>query len=205
MRRVYFGIGLTLWCSTLILAGCGNGTAKQDIDYEQTKQMIVDVLQTDEGKKALQDVISDDKMKQHLVIEADVVKTTLTETLSSEKGKEMWKKLFQDPTFVEGFNKSIAEEQKKLFKSLMNDAEFQKQMLELMQDPEMTKETIKALKSQQFRAHLEETIQQTLNNPLYQAKIQELLLKAAEKQKKDGGEQGGGEQQKSEDGSQSPS
>lgn len=193
MRRIYFLVWV--WGGVFLVAGCANGMAKQELDYEQTKQMIVDVLQTDEGKKALQDVISDEKMKQHLIMEADLVKTTLTETLASEKGREMWKKLFQDPTFVEGFNKSIAEEQKKMFKTLMHDAEFQKQMLELLQDPEMTKETLKALKSQQFRAHLEETIQQTLDSPLYQAKIQEILLKAAEKQEKGGSEQGDSGQQ----------
>ncbi len=157
--------------------------------------MVVDILRTDEGKKALQEIISDDKMKQHLVMDSDVVKESITEALVSEKGAEMWQKLFEDPSFVESFNKSISEEQKKLFKNLMNDSEFQKQMLELMQNPEIANQNLTLLKSQQFRAHLEETIQQTIENPIYQAKIQEILLKAAEKQQKgqDGGGEGGGE------------
>lgn len=175
----------------ILFASCGNNQeAKRETEYDQTKNMVVDILQTDEGKKALQEIISDDKMKQHLVMDSEVVKESITEALVSEKGAEMWKKLFEDPSFVESFNKSISEEQKKLFKHLMNDSEFQKQMLELMQNPEIANQNLSLLKSQQFRAHLEETIQQTIENPLFQAKIQEILLKAAEKQQK---EQGGGE------------
>lgn len=190
MSRLY----LLPFILIIFIASCGNNQeATRDSDYEQTKNMVVDILRTDEGKKALQEIISDDKMKQHLIIESDVVKEAITEALVSEQGAEMWKKLFEDPSFVESFNKSIAEEQQKLFKHLMNDSEFQKQMLELMQNPEIANQTLSLLKSQQFRAHLEETIQQTIENPIYQAKIQEILLKAAEKQQQSegGGESGG--------------
>ena len=181
----------------ILFAGCGdNNAAKKDSDYDQTKNMVVDILQTEDGKKALQEIIADDKMKQHLVMESDVVKDSITEALVSEKGAKMWQNLFEDPTFVESFNKSMEEEQKKLFKSLMNDSEFQKQMLELLQNPEISNQTLSLLKSQQFRGHLEETIQQTLDTPTFQAKMQDILLKAAEKQQQSkggGGQDGGGQ------------
>jgi len=205
MIRKYLAI---IGIITLILAGCGNDTtARQDADYDQTKNMVVDILQTDDGKKALQEIIADDKMKQHLVMESDIVKKSITDALVSDQGTQMWQKLFEDPSFVDSFNKSIAEEQKKLFKSLMNDSEFQKQMLELMQNPEIANQTLSIMKSQQFREHLEETIQQTLDTPTFQAKMQDILLKAAEKQQQSqgggesgggGGESGGGEDQEGE-------
>ncbi|MEI3613231.1 spore germination lipoprotein GerD [Pseudogracilibacillus sp. SO30301A] len=182
----------------ILFTGCGdNNATKQDIDYDQTKNMVVDILQTEDGKKALQEIIADDKMKQHLVMESEVVKNSITEALVSEQGAKMWQNLFEDPTFVESFNKSMEEEQKKLFKSLMNDSEFQKQMLELLQDPEMSKQTLTLIKSQEFRKHLEETIQQTLETPTFQARMQDVLLKAAEKQQQSqggGGEGGGGQE-----------
>src|SRR5690625_2983540 len=78
----------------------------------------------------------------------------------------------------------MAKEQKKLFKTLMNDADFQKQMIELLQNPEITEQTLTLMKSQQFREHLEKTIQQTIESPLFQSKIQETLLKAASKKEK---------------------
>lgn len=188
-------IGVTL----LFISACGGEAAPKETDYDATKKMVVDILQTEDGKKALGEILADEKMQQKLVIESATVKQAIDETLTSEKGAEMWKKLFEDPKFVETFYKSVEEDQKKLMKSLMNDSEYQKQMMDLLQNPEMEEATIQTLKSQQFRAHLEETIQQTLESPLFQAKIQEILLKAAEEQSKgqggsgESGGQGGGQ------------
>ncbi|MEC5425976.1 spore germination lipoprotein GerD [Virgibacillus sp. C22-A2] len=186
--------------SIILISACNGGNASgEEADYEKTKKMVVDILQTEDGKKALGEVMADEKLKQELVIQSDVVKDSINETLVSEKGKEMWTKLFEDPKFVEGYAKSMEDEHKKLMKSLMNDSDYQAQMLELLQNPEITDQMLSVLKSQQFRSHLEETIQQTLETPLFQAKIQEILLKAAEEQsKKEGGggqsqEGGGGE------------
>lgn len=177
----------------LLMSACGGEAAPKETDYDTTKKMIVDILQTEDGKKALGEILADEEMQKQLVIDSTTVKQAIDETLSSKKGGEMWKKLFEDPKFVETFYKSIEEDQKKLMKDLMNDSEYQKQMMDLLQNPEMTEQQIQTLKSQQFRAHLEETIQQTLESPIFQARIQEILLKAAEEQSKGGG-QGGGNQ-----------
>lgn len=197
MRMTFMAlIGLFI----LIASACTEDVKSgKENDYDATKKMVVDILQTEDGKKALKELMTDEEMKKQLIIESDVVKNAIDQVLISEKGKEMWSKLFEDPTFVENFAKSMSEEQKKLMKNLMNDSEFQKQMLELLQDPEMSKQMLGLMKSQEFRAHLEETIQQTLETPLFQAKIKEILLKAAEKQSKEqeqsksgGGDSGGG-------------
>jgi len=172
MKRLLIIMAFSAIMFTLV--SCGNQPSKEP-GYEQTKQMMIDTLQTDEGRKALLDIISDDKLKQHLIIDSEVVKETISETLVSKEGKEMWKQLFADPKFLESFHTSIADEQEKMFKHLMNDAEFQKQMLELLQNPEMDKQTLKLLKSQQFREHLEKTIAETIENPVYRAKLQKEL------------------------------
>ena len=177
---------MLLFICGIILASCAN-PPQQEADYEQTKQMMVDILKTDEGKKALIEIISDDKIKQHLIIEDESVKETISDTLVSEKGKDMWKQLFADPKFLSTFQESIVEEQEKMFKHLMNDAEFQKQMLELLQNPEMQEQTIKLLKSQQFREYLENTIAETIDNPLYRAKLKKELEKDSSDSKKDQG------------------
>jgi len=167
------------------LNGCaGNEQANRETDYEQTKKMVVDILQTDEGKKVLHELIVQDDMKEHLVIESDVVKQAISDTLASEKSTTMWQKLFEDPEFVTVFMESIAEEQAKFLTLLMNDAAFQKKVLEIMQNPEISQQTLAVLKGQQFREHLEKTIEETLQTPTFQAKIQQLLLEAAEKQSK---------------------
>src|SRR5690625_6484834 len=90
MMRAYL---LLLFDAIIGLTGCSEQNSAKELDYEQTKNMVVDILQTDEGKKALQEIITDEKMKHHLVMESDVVKKSITDTLASEEGTEMWKKL----------------------------------------------------------------------------------------------------------------
>lgn len=178
MKRIF----LLSFCLIFILAGCLNeNSSKKELDYDQTKKMVVDILQTDEGKKVLREIIADDKMKQHLIMDSDTVQQSMTKILDTKESTTMWQRLFEDPEFVKAYQASMEDEQKELFKSLMYDATFQKQLLDVLQNPEMTNQTLTVLKSQQFRKHLEETIQETLDTPLFQSKIQHLLLEAAEK------------------------
>ena len=65
------------------------------LDYEETKKMVVDILKTDDGKKAIQEVMSDEKLKEKLVMDQAVVTETIEKTLTSEKGIEFWKKTFR--------------------------------------------------------------------------------------------------------------
>lgn len=191
MMRIGF---ITFMSFTLLLASACTGESKsgKEADYDATKKMVLDILQTDDGKKALKEVMTDEEMKKQLIIESDLVKEAIDQVLVSDKGKDMWKKLFEDPAFVESFSTSMVDEQKKLMKDLMNDASFQKQMIQLLQDPEMTKQMLTVLKSQEFRAHLEEITAQTLETPTFQKKIQDILLKAAEEQGKQEGQPSSG-------------
>src|SRR5699024_3531504 len=133
-----------------ILTGCLNETSsKKELDYDQTKKMVVDILQTDEGMKVLQENITDDKMKQHLIIESEKKNKTNKGTFDFKKSDNMWKELFEYPAFVESYQKTMNDEQKKLFKSLKHDATFQNQMLDLLQNPEITNQMLIVLKGQQ--------------------------------------------------------
>lgn len=110
----------------ILMSACAGGNAQgSEAEYDTTKKMVVDILQTEEGKKAIQEIITNGQLKQELVMESDTVKQAISETLTSDKGTEMWTKLFEDPKFVEGYAKSMSEQQKKLMKSLMQDSEYQ--------------------------------------------------------------------------------
>ena len=165
--------------------------------------MVVDIIKTDEGKKALTEVLTDEKMQQQLVMDSATVQEAISGTLLSDQGKEFWNKLFEDPMFVQTYTKSVEDAQKELMKGLMTDSEYQKLLMDIFQNPEMETTMIETLKSQQFREHLEKTIQETLESPLFKAKMTEVLLKAAEEQQKQqgggsggqsGGESGGGQE-----------
>ncbi|WP_035445613.1 spore germination lipoprotein GerD [Bacillus sp. UNC41MFS5] len=150
------------------------------VDYEQTKKMVVDILKTDDGKKALQEVMSSDGMKEKLVMDQKVVSDTIQQTLTSDKAKDYWKETFSDPKFAQSVSKNLKSENKKLLKELMNDPEYRGMMIEVFKEPEIQKEMADALKSKEYRAHLQKVITETVDSPLFKAKIQELLLKAAE-------------------------
>lgn len=172
--------------SILFISACGNNDESHEAEYETTKKMVIDILQTEEGKKALKDLLADNQLQELLVIESDEVKETVTKAISSEKSKENWKKMFQDPEFIQTYAKSISGEQKKLMKDLMHDSQFQEQMIELLNNPEVNKQMLSVLTSQAFRAHLEKTIQETLQSPLFQEKISKAIQEAA-KQDSSGG------------------
>ncbi|CAH2716606.1 Spore germination protein GerD [Neobacillus rhizosphaerae] len=169
----------------VFLTSCSSSDTSSggQIDYDQTKKMVVDILKTDDGKKAIQDVMSDDKMKEKLVMDQKVVSDTIQQTLTSDKATEFWKKTFNDPKFTQNVAKNMRSENEKLLKELMNDPEYRGMMIEVFKEPEIQKELADALKSKEYREHLQKVITETVDSPLFKVKIQELLLKAAEDMK----------------------
>lgn len=175
------------------LTGCAQSdAASRELDYEETKKMVVDILKTDDGKKALQEIMADDGMKEKLVMDQTVVTDTIEKTLASEKGAEFWKKQFEDPKFAEAMAKGMQKEHEELLKNLMKDPEYRTMMIGLMKDPELTKEVTTVLKSNEYRKEIQSVMTETFESPLYKAKIEDILLKAATEQAK-------GEEKKEED------
>jgi len=168
----------------VFLTSCSGGSdtisGAGQVDYDQTKKMVVDILKTDDGKKAIQDVMNDEKLKQTLVMDQKVVSDTIQQTLTSDKAVEFWKKAFSDPKFTKGVAKNMQSENEKLLKDLMNDPDYRGMMIQVFKEPEIQKVMADALKSKEYRQHLQTVISETMDSPLFKAKMQELLLKAAE-------------------------
>ncbi|MDF0727539.1 spore germination lipoprotein GerD [Cytobacillus sp. S13-E01] len=191
-------MSLLIFSCFLIIIGCApREQGNQRLDYEETKKMVVDILKTDDGKKAIDEILTDDKMQQKLVMDQAVVTKSIQETLTSDKGAEFWQKNFEDPKFVESFAKSMQSEHEKIIKELMKDPDYQKMMMEILKNPEMEEEMNKVLRSQEMRAHMQTVITETLESPLFKAKMQELLIKGAEEiqtEKAEKKEEGGGKE-----------
>lgn len=184
---------LLLLLILITFTGCAGGETSGggELDYEQTKKMVVDILKTDDGKKAIQEVMSDDGMKETLVMDQKVVAQSVEKTLTSDKGTEFWKKQFEDPKFAESFAKSMQKEHENLLKDLMKDPAYRGMMIEIMKDPELGKEVTTLLKSKEYREHLQTVITETLESPLFKVKMQDILIKAAEEMQTAGGKGGG--------------
>lgn len=182
---------ITLIAISFILASCSpKDQPAGQLDYEETKKMVVDILKTDDGKKAIEEILTNDEMKQNLIMDQKVVSDTISKTLTSEKGVEFWQKTFEDPKFTESFAKSLKTEHEKVIKGLMKDPEYQEMLIGVLQNPEMEKETMKVLQSQEFRKYLQEVITETINSPLFKTKMEETLLKAAKEMNQEGGSGG---------------
>ncbi|WP_052352880.1 spore germination lipoprotein GerD [Neobacillus dielmonensis] len=182
---------------TLILISCSapdaNDLSGGQVDYDQTKKMVVDILKTDDGKKAIQDVMTSDGVKEKLVMDQQVVADTIQQTLTSDAAADFWKKTFSDPKFAQSVAKNMKSENQQLLKDLMNDPEYRAMMVEVFKEPEIQKEMTDALKSKEYREHLQQVITETVDSPLFRAKLEEILTKAAKEtvQSKAGGEKSG--------------
>lgn len=197
MRQVLLSI-LIVYC--FLTACSGNSNQSQSPDYEATKKMVTDLMKSEDVKKAIVEIIAEDSAQQLYVIHDDTVRTAIEEALTSEKGKEFWTKMFTDHEFVKTFSEAMISQQEDVFKRLMADSAYQEKMLELFENPDFGKLIQSQLKNQQFKSHLEESIQQTLESPLFQATVAEIVVQHA---KKIVAEESGGSEGESGQGSES--
>ena len=176
IRVAFLLISLFIICS-----GCSEANTSDDTDYEKTKKMVVDILKTDDGKKAIKDVLSDKSLKSEFIMNQEIVKSTIEQTLTSDKGKQFWEKAFKDPKFTAAYAKSLETEHKRLMKDLTKDPNYRGMIMEIMKDPELEKEFTKLLKTKEMRQLYKDLIIETGESPLVQAKMEKILNKAATK------------------------
>ena len=70
------------------------------------------------------EILNDDAMNEALVIDQNAIKGTIEKTLTSKKGAEFWKTIFEDSKFAESFAKTLQPEHEKIIKKLMKDPDF---------------------------------------------------------------------------------
>ena len=175
--RILYMAGLT----SLLLSGCASQSNEDTtVKYDESKKMVIDIMKSDEGKKAIQDLLASEDVKNHLIMDDQTVKTTIEDSLTSEKAKKFWNKAFQDPEFAAAYAKGLKQEHKQLMTDLMKDADYRSLLVEVLADKEMEKEITKLLKSTEIRKVIKEEIIETVDSPLVKAKLQEILMKAAE-------------------------
>lgn len=199
MRKNVHILTAFLLFSFILLPSCGmQPQSNEKSNYEEIKKMVVDILKTDDGKKAIQEVLKNEEMQQTLIMDQKIVTETIQNSLVSEQGSKTLQKIFDDPKFVENYAKNLQKEHEEIIKGLMKDPDYQKMFIEVLQDPEMQKSVQSTIKSQEFRKHLQDVILETLESPLYKVKIEEALLKAAKEAMQNSEKSSGDQKQKSE-------
>ncbi|MCM3757737.1 spore germination lipoprotein GerD [Sporosarcina aquimarina] len=185
----------------LVLTACSNAQNASP-SYDETKKMMTDAIQTEEGKKAIRQLLTEEEFRKQLVLEQPEVTSAIESTLLSKEGKDFWKETFDDPKFQKTIASSMKDQQQEIMKALMNDASFQKELEEFFGTPDMQKQLENILHSGSLKKEFEKAIEETISSPLLQAKWQELILQAGEvkpvekddkkKEKEDDKEESGG-------------
>ncbi|MEC2073907.1 spore germination lipoprotein GerD [Alkalihalophilus marmarensis] len=184
MKKFLHGLIVCSAILTLISCATAEGSGGNNTDYEGTKKMMVDMLKTDEGKQAIQEIMNEEEMRHELVMDNAYVKETIQETLTSEKGRAFWQEVMQDPEFAKTFAESMQTENEKMLKGLMKDPEYQGMMITVLQNPEMEETVLEVMKSKEYRQQVMTVMSEAFESPYFVAKISEILGSVAEEQMK---------------------
>ncbi len=169
----------------LLLTSCSTGgQSESQPSYEQIKEMVKDIMQTEDGQKAIQTSLKNEEIKKQLMFNGDEVKTTIEDTLLSEKGVSTFQKMIDDPKFSAKLAKALQKENEKVQKDLMKDPEYQKMLIDVMKDPEFEKNMLELMKSSSYRKQMMTVIKESLQSPLFQEDLLKLLSKAQEEASK---------------------
>lgn len=184
----------------LATAGCGaggsmgadaSGGASQQ-GYGATKQMVVDILHSPEGKTAVEQMLQDPSMKQKIIVSETDIGKAVQQTLESSSGKSFLSQQLKDPTFAAALAKAVQPELTDLQKQLMKDPAYQQDMLVLLKSPEFTKNLQDLLQTPQFRGNIMKIMTEALQTPSFRMQFQDSLKKAvAESMQSSGGKSKG--------------
>jgi len=186
-------LGLAL---ILILSACGmeqQAAGSNNLNYKEVKTMVVDILKTKEGKKAIEEAQSTSsegssgggmKAQSLTIQQEEQVRTAVKETITSDEYKMVLEKVMMDPKFAADFAKAISQDNKKLHQELIKDPTYQKSVSDIMKSPEVMNSYLDVMKSPEYRTQLLALIKDALNSPLYKIQIMELLSKVVQEELK---------------------
>jgi spore germination protein D len=181
----------------LISCGSGSSEGSSAQSYKDTKSMMLDVLKSDDGKKAIQEASKSGgatgmlqaqsaqgagKIQMLSAQDAQQLQVVIKDVLTSDGSDKMLKAMMTDPKFAGDFAKALQKENKQLQKDLMKDPEYQKQMLDLMKNPDYEKLMMETMKGVQYRQQVMTIMQEALQSPLYRVELMNLLKKVMEEE-----------------------
>ncbi|SMF69214.1 spore germination protein D [Paenibacillus uliginis N3/975] len=215
MKWPLFRLCIIFCGAAALLTACGSdqGYSSQQLGYKETKSMVVDILKTDEGKKAVEEALRGGSggssgggsggsmsMKMLTAQSGEQIRTAVKDTLVSEEYKKELEKIMTDPQFAGDFAKAISSESKQLHMQLIKDPTYQKSMQDIMKSPEVMKAFLDLTKTPDYRKQSMTVMQEAMQNPLFRMEVLQLLKtvvqeelqpKVEKKQGHQGGQEGG--------------
>jgi spore germination protein D len=207
MSRVLRFISLA---AVVLLTSCGMGSSsggsggQNANSYKDTKTMVMDILKSDEGRKAVQSAAfgidegaggssgggssggssggagGPTGIRTLAVGDAKQLQLAVKDVLTDQQNSAFLQNLMKDPKFAGDFAKAIQNENKQLMKDLMKDPEYQKLQLDAMKNPEYQKIVLDTMRGMQYRQHVMNIIQESMQSPLFKTEMINMLKKAIE-------------------------
>lgn len=220
MKWPVLGIWGIIFGLTTVLSGCGSepSYAPPQGDYKEMKTMVVDILKSDEGKKAVEDALkqgggssggSGGPGMQMMTMQAtDQIRTAVKDTITSPEYKKEFEKIMTDPQFAGDFAKAISTQNKQLHMQLIKDPTYQKAISDIMKSPEVMKMFLDLTKTPEYRKQSMTVMQEAMQNPMFKIEVMSLLKNVVtqelqpkvEKEGKEGQEGQGGQGGKEKEG-----
>lgn len=198
---------------TLPLAACGSeqsSSSSQGGSYKETKSMVIDILKTDEGKKAIYEALSTPQsssgeeeggggeegqgggqaqgggtMGVKMLLPSNTsseVRMAVKETITSPEYKKEIEKIMTDPQFAGDFAKAINSQSKDLHLQLIKDPTYQKSVSEMMKSPEVMKIFLDLTKTPDYRKQSMTVMQEAMQSPIFRMEVLELLKTVVQEQ-----------------------
>lgn len=198
------------------LTACGSeqSSSSSQTGYKEIKSMVVDILKSDEGKKAVEEAMNGGassgggmSMKMLSSASTEEIRTAVKDTITAPEYEKKIEEIMKDPKFAGDFAKAISSQSKDLHQQLIKDPTYQKSVQDIMKSPEVTKMFLDMTKSSDFRKQSMTIMTEAMQNPLFKMEVMEMLKsvvkselepKGEGKEKKEGGggesSDGGGEE-----------
>lgn len=206
LRVKWWPLALTV----LLAVGCGTSTAgaaasgSGQQDYGTTKQMVLDILKSQDGKTAVESILKDPSIKSQIIVSDMDIAKAVEKTLKSKQNQSFLSKQAKDPEFAAALAKAVQPELISTTKQLMKDPAYQKEMLVLLQSPEFETHLQTLMKSPQYRGQIMQIMTDALQTPSFRTQFEEIMKKAVQQSMQSaGGQSQGGSSQSSSSGDSS--
>ncbi len=207
----------TLWTGSLVLSmvmaltACGSeqsSSSSGQVSYKEMKTMVVDILKSEEGKKAVEEALSTPSsgseggstsglsMKMMPMQTTEQIRVAVKDTITAPEYQKEIEKIMTDPKFAGDFAKAVNSQSKELHLQLIKDPTYQKSVAEIMKSPEMMKMFLDLTKTSDYRKQSMTIMQEAMQNPLFRMEVLDLLKTVVQDElqpkveKKGGGKEG---------------
>lgn len=170
------------------LTACGSeSSSSSPMGYKEMKSMVVDILKSDDGKKAVEEALSNPSseggssgggilgMKMLSSASSEEIQTAVKDTITSPEYTKEIEKIMKDPKFAGDFAKAINSQSKQLHMELIKDPTYQKAVADIMKSPEISKMFLDLTKTSDFRKQTMTVMNEAMQNPLFKMEVMELL------------------------------